>query len=285
MTTASHSTHWKTPSSIEGLRPATQLDLDRAANQMFPGAQAKYLFESGPDHWRVFEGALDIEANFLCDEFLLVFGDVHVKGDYDDHHGSGAFIVMDDLTIGNCLQWGTMYVQGCMTSTGLVFAYYNDHTFEVAGIINAIGVVYFDKAGSLEQMGNVGFYLNSFDDHEQYGDHLLFLDSELFLVGDGIEENTKMHDLYPDFDLVSEWVRAGRSPFRAAVAPHQLLNDIDVAMNYSSSAQAMLDIMDNDILLPRLMALRYELPKAIREKLSQSQDIHVQKILAEMPSS
>jgi hypothetical protein len=274
--------NWMKTSEIGGLRSATQMDLERAASEMFPGAQAKYLFQSGPKNWRVLDGNYHVNRSFLLDECLIVFGDLTIDVDYDDCEGDGSLIVMGDFYVRNCLLWGTLYVRESMYATGLVYAYYNDYTFEVAGTINALGILSFDKAGSLEKIGNVGFYLNSLRYYENYGDHLLFLDTELLLNRDGIDESTKMHNLFPDFVMVREWIHNGRSVFRDEIAQRELLSQIEIAMSYSSSAEAMLAVMGNDRLLPQLMALRFEIPTKVRERLLVSPDPVVQTILNEM---
>ncbi|WP_293909045.1 hypothetical protein [Deinococcus sp.] len=266
-------------SAVVPLRPATQADIDRVKADLPPGTQALYLLESGPDSWRVADGDVTIDASILSTEYVIVFGNLTINGNYDDNSGDGALVVMESLSLEHCTSWGTVYVHAGMTASGLVYAYYNDHTFEVDGKTNARGVLFFDKAGHINP-GVVGFYLNDFDDHDQYGDHLLTLHPDLFVFGDYIEESTKMHNLFPDFGLVRKRLQQGLPIFRAVPAPRELLVDIEIAIDYSSSDNQILAILGGDVLLPRLVAARDELSDTMRTELRTSADPVVQRLLA-----
>jgi hypothetical protein len=266
------------------LRPATQADLDRVTGDLPPGTQAQYLLEDGPDSWRVINGDVTIDANILNTEYVIVFGNLTINGNYDDNSGDGALVVMGSLSLSHCLSWGTVYVHADMTASGLVYAYYNDHTFEINGKTNARGVLFFDKAGHINP-GAVEFYLNDFHEHEQYGDHLLVLHPDLFAFGDYIEDSTRMHHLFPDFGLTAERVRQGLPVFRTPSAPRELLADIEIAMDFSSSDSQILAVLGGDVLLPRLVAARDELSDTVERELLTSADPVVQRLLASAESS
>ena len=94
-----------------------------------------------------------------------------------------------------------------------------------------------------------------------------------------------MHHLFPDFGLTAERVRQGLPVFRTPSAPRELLADIEIAMDYSSSDTQILAVLGGDVLLPRLVAARDELSDTMRTELLTSADPVVQRLLASAESS
>ncbi|MEV7283434.1 hypothetical protein AB0O01_02495 [Streptomyces sp. NPDC093252] len=99
------------------------------------------------DHsWRHHPGDLRLPGDTDLDIALVVEGDLTVDGFLDDHvSGLGMLVVLGDLVVRDLLSWGALYVGGDLRAEGLVFGYYNDFTFEVAGAVHARALVLDDK--------------------------------------------------------------------------------------------------------------------------------------------
>ncbi len=50
------------------------------------------------------------------------------------------------------MSWGSIAVTGTLEASGLVYAYYNDFTFEVGGPVKAKALVVFDKSSNYERV-------------------------------------------------------------------------------------------------------------------------------------
>ena len=270
---------WSKFSAFVPLRPATQADIDR----VWAERVSDYWPDVGPDSWRVAEGDVTIDANILNTEYVIIFGNLIINGNYDDTRGDGALVVMGSLSLDYCMSRGMVYIHAGLTASGLVYANYNDYTFDVTGKTNARGVLFVDKDGHIDP-GVVGFYLNCSYDYDQYGDHLLLLHPDLFLFDDHITEWDVMHSLTPEFQFVRERLEQGLPIFRAVPAPRELLADVEIAMDYSSSDTQILAVLGGDVLLARLVAARYELSDTVRTELRTSADPVVQRLLASAES-
>jgi hypothetical protein len=97
---------------------------------------------------RVHRGDLTIDGSFVNAHALVVDGDLTIRGSYDDYRdgGIGVLVVLGDLRAEHVVSWGSIAVTGTLQATGLVYAYYNDFTFEVAGPVQARALVVFDKS-------------------------------------------------------------------------------------------------------------------------------------------
>lgn len=93
-------------------------------------------------------GDLTVDGSFANTDVLVVDGNLTIRGSYDDHRdgGIGLLVVLGDLRVEHVVSWGGMAVTGALHATGLVYAYYNDYSFEVAGPVTARAVVVFDKS-------------------------------------------------------------------------------------------------------------------------------------------
>ena len=94
------------------------------------------------------KGDLTIDGSFANTHALVVDGNLTIRGSYDDFRGGGIgiLVVLGDLRAEHVVSWGSIAVTGTLEASGLVYAYYNDFTFEVAGPVKARAVVVFDKA-------------------------------------------------------------------------------------------------------------------------------------------
>lgn len=96
------------------------------------------------------KGDLTIDGSFANTHALVVDGNLTIRGSYDDYRGGGIgiLVVLGDLRAEHVVSWGSMAVTGRLDATGLVYAYYNDYSFEVAGPVTARAVVVFDKSNN-----------------------------------------------------------------------------------------------------------------------------------------
>ena len=106
-----------------------------------------YLREQGVQVY-LHKDDLTIDGSFANTHALVVDGHLTIHGSYDDYRngGIGILVVLGDMRAEHVLSWGSMAVAGRLDATGLVYAYYNDYSFEVAGPVTARAVVVFDKS-------------------------------------------------------------------------------------------------------------------------------------------
>ncbi|HVJ61829.1 MAG TPA: hypothetical protein VM555_03865, partial [Tahibacter sp.] len=125
------------------------------------------------------QGDLTLDRSFANDDIVIVDGNLTIRGDYDDYSpGIGVLLVLGDFNVDDVLSWGSIAVAGKLASTGLVYANYNDFTFEVAGTVAARALVVSDKSASY---GNVDAAVEQTDDGLQTGNALRHFVPELMI--------------------------------------------------------------------------------------------------------
>jgi hypothetical protein len=96
--------------------------------------------------WYVHRGDLVVPESVDNDMALVVDGDMIVHGFLDDYVSDvGLLVVLGDLVVRDLVSWGSVYVAGDLRAEGVVYGYYNDYTFEVAGKVHARALVLDDK--------------------------------------------------------------------------------------------------------------------------------------------
>ncbi|MBC3840922.1 hypothetical protein GXW82_13545 [Streptacidiphilus sp. 4-A2] len=99
--------------------------------------------------WYLHSGDLIVPENVDNDLALVVDGDMIVHGFLDDYVAdTGLLVVLGDLVVRDLVSWGSVYVAGDLRAEGVVYGYYNDYTFEVAGEVHARALVLSDKDSS-----------------------------------------------------------------------------------------------------------------------------------------
>ena len=136
-------------------------------------AQMQYYLEEG-FHWYIHRGDLVIDGDFDNDMFLVVEGDLTVRGTYNDYRGdSGHLLVLGDVRAEHVLSWNAFSASGSLYAAGLVLGYYNDFTFEVFGpLIAARGLVMVDKFRDLPDRREVEFSSYEEGDDDPLDAHL-----------------------------------------------------------------------------------------------------------------
>jgi hypothetical protein len=112
------------------------------------GSIVNYL-EDQDIGWYLHSGDLVVPSSVDNDLALVVDGDMIVHGFLDDYVADiGLLVVLGDLVVRDLVSWGSVYVAGDLRAEGVVYGYYNDYTFEVAGQVHARALVLSDKESS-----------------------------------------------------------------------------------------------------------------------------------------
>lgn len=113
--------------------------------------------------WYHHAGDLVVPEDLGNDIALVVDGDLVVHGFLDDHvSGIGLVVVLGDLVVRDLVSWGSVYVAGDLYADGVVYGYYNDFTFEVAGKVHARALVLSDKSNDY-RTGRLEAEIDSYD--------------------------------------------------------------------------------------------------------------------------
>ncbi|MER7734753.1 hypothetical protein ABTX80_28050 [Streptomyces erythrochromogenes] len=127
---------------------------------------ADYLRDTGIG-WQYHAGDLVVPEDLALDIALVVDGDLIVHGFLDDYvRDIGMLVVLGDLVVRDLVSWGSVYVGGDLRAEGIVYGYYNDFTFEVAGEVHARALVLHDKSASYGT-GELGVEVESYHPAEE----------------------------------------------------------------------------------------------------------------------
>lgn len=216
------------------------------------------------------KGDLTIDRSFSNDDVVVVDGNLTVKGDYDDYSpGIGVLLVLGDFTVSNVLSWGSIAVSGKLDSTGAVFAYYNDFTFEVAGPIKARAFLMVDKSGSI---GDVEATVSQMDDEPNTAQALRHFVPEL-MIDDALDKGPDAFDdaapmrAFADWDVAKALVHAGLPLFRDTPAPETLPGDAMKLFDPDTDAATVAKLAAQDRLLAMLAASREKPSLALQKQL------------------
>ncbi|MFF3373547.1 hypothetical protein ACFYXF_11430 [Streptomyces sp. NPDC002680] len=167
------------------------------------------------DHgWYHHAGDLILPDDTDLDIALVVDGDLVVHGFLDDHvSGLGMLVVLGDLVVRDLLSWGALYVGGDLRSQGVVHAYYNDFTFEVAGAVHARALILDDKFGDYRR-GTLGVEIDAYDPTPEQlrAAHEIFVPEVYEEDRDAEEEESESRR--PSYDRIRARLHAGRPLFK-----------------------------------------------------------------------
>ncbi|UXI70073.1 polymer-forming cytoskeletal protein [Tahibacter amnicola] len=230
------------------------------------------------------KGDLVVDGSFSNDDALIVDGNLTIRGSYDDYNpGIGVLLVTGDLRVENLVSWGTVAVNGRLDASGLVYAYYNDFTFEVGGPVKAQALVVYDK---MSDYGPVEAAVVQTHDDIQHAQALRHFVPEL-MIDDVLE-----HD--PEDGEVSAWASYGAATsrihdelplFRESPAPENLPADVNRLLQASVDEATIARLASSDRLLAMVAAAREKLPLTIQRQLLAQGDAKVLELLAGNPST
>lgn len=274
---AAASPRWQLASELQAVGPLPEAER-QALLQRLKGALARYPLAAGD--WHLHPGDLEIADNFDNDLSLVVTGSLRVAGSYDDQRSNlGDLIVLGDLHAEHVLNRGALHVLGDLDARGVVFAYYNDEAFEIAGEVHAAGLVIDDKATEYRP-GRLGFVLpdRRSAGAEEAAAALRWLEPELFTESDALQwfPGEPLEALRPSWEVAVERVHAGEPLLRPEPAPHTLVEQVRVVIAETPAASRLRELAAGDRLLAQLVASRDDLPAAVREALRASSDPVVQ---------
>lgn len=265
------------------LVPAKTADIDAALKRLPKGIGLIRDYVTDPDV-AVYRhaGDLTIDRSFSNDDVVIVEGNLVVQGDYDDYSpGIGVLLVLGDMQVDDVMSWGSLAVTGKLASTGLVYANYNDFTFEVGGDITARALVVSDKSGDwnavkadVVQTDN-GW--NSADALRRFVPELV-IDSLLDRSSedDGVEAQA-------DWDVANKRIRAQQPLFRDTPAPASLVADAGKLIDPKTDAATVAKLAASDRLLALVAAAREKPALALQRQFVAQNDAAVLERLAANP--
>mgnify|MGYP001806442409 FL=1 len=277
---------WVSAATLPGLQPLTVARHAAQAKQL-EGTPIRYLVAAGPEGGQLHAADLVDAGSLDLDVMLVVTGNLHIAGDFDDGRGSGHLIVLGDMAVDNVLSWGALQVGGDLNARGVVFAYYNDFSFGVQGKVNAAGLVVHDKFNGYTA-GKLGFDLgdgNGGEGHDaEAGKALRLLQPALFTDPEVLEldEYSSLGSLGLDYDITHQWVLARRPLLRAQPAPLELVAQAEAAIAADTPVEDLRALIGKDVLLAQLIAARLDVPAALHADLLAVDDPIVQRWMAQV---
>ena len=173
------------------------------------------------------QGDLTIDASFVNTHALVVDGNLTIRGSYDDYRGGGIgiLLVLGDVRAEHVVSWGSIAVTGTLDATGLVYAYYNDFSFEVGGPVKARAVVVFDKSTNNPRIDGT---INQSDGRNDAALAVRHFVPELMIedILDSTEADGTELLAVASYDTARKRIAAGLPIFREQPAPESLANDV-----------------------------------------------------------
>lgn len=184
-------------------------------DRLAPGAQIHPYLADQHLGWYHHPGDLVVPENVHHDIALVVDGDLVIHGFLDDYV-AGILVVLGDLVVRDLVSWGAVYVAGNLYADGIVYGYYNDYTFEVAGEVHARALVLSDKSSDY-RVGRVEAEIDSYyPTKEQFRAAREILVPEVYDDGARRAKKGKRPKLdRPDYMLVRQRLHARRPLFQA----------------------------------------------------------------------
>jgi hypothetical protein len=205
------------------------------------------------------KGDLTIDGSFDNGHVLIVDGNLTIRGSYDDYReGIGIVVVLGDMRAEHVISWGSIAVAGTLEASGLVYAYYNDFTFEVAGPVKAKALVVFDKSSNYER---VDAAIIQTDDDEGVDSTALAVRHfvpELMIedVLDKTDANTTALSAVASYEAARKRIAAGQPIFRDTPGPESLAADVLRLFAPKVDAATMARLAKADRLLAMIVATR-----------------------------
>lgn len=172
-------------------------------------------------------GDLTIDGSFANTDVLVVDGNLTIRGSYDDYRGGGIgiLVVLGDMRADHVVSWGGMAVTGALHATGLVYAYYNDYSFEVAGPVTARAVVVFDKSTNSPRIDAA---IRQTDDGDGAALAVRHLVPELMVedILDKTDDDATELRAVASYDVARARVAAGLPIFRERPGAESLAGDV-----------------------------------------------------------
>jgi hypothetical protein len=229
------------------------------------------------------KGDLTIDGSFDNGHILVVDGNLTIRGSYDDYRdGIGIIVVLGDMRAEHVVSWGSIAVTGTLEASGLVYAYYNDFTFEVAGTVKARALVVFDKSTNYERV-DVRFLQT--DDGENSALAVRHFVPELMIEDVLDKTDADTADLYAvaSYEAARKRIEAGQPIFRDTLGPESLAEDVVRLYKPKVDAAMMARLAKADRLLAMVVATKETVPVDVQKEMAASGDAAVLELLAKNP--
>ncbi|HJU39711.1 MAG TPA: hypothetical protein VJ724_09075, partial [Tahibacter sp.] len=227
-------------------------------------------------------GDLALDRSFSNDDVVIVEGNLTIDGDYDDDSpGTGVLVVLGDMKADDVMSWGSLAVAGKLASTGLVYANYNDFTFEVGGAITARALVVSDKAGDWNA---VDARVVQTDDGWNSAEALRHFVPELMV--DSLVDSSEPGEpvqAQADWGVANKRIRALQPLFRDPPGPATLAADAGKLLDPATDAATVAKLAATDRLFALLAASRGKPSLALQQQLLAQNDAAVLERLAANP--
>ena len=248
---------------------ATAADLARLRERLGRNnSQLLPALENADAGWRIHRGDITLERPLSNRHALIVEGSLRTPA-YDDNAGrsTGALIVTGNLALEHAICWGDTHVGGDLRATGLVYAYYNDHPFEVEGTVAARALLAFDKSARYTLANTGGIELDS-DQIDETGmrDRALREFAPL-PVARALDDDPDLTTFLPEFDACCALIRQGAPVFRPSPAKPDLAERLAPVLAEEIDSATLTNLLGTDPLMDLLAAARPELSRTAQERL------------------
>jgi hypothetical protein len=283
---------WRTSNDLIRRSPAPWSRLDKAGIEAVVERLPKSL-SLIPDYLRdkdvrvhLHKGDLTIDGSFANDHVLVVDGNLTIRGSYDDFRGDGTgiLVVLGDLRAEHVVSWGSIAVTGTLEASGLVYAYYNDFTFEVAGPVRARALIVFDKATNDPHVDAPVVQTDEGDGAALAVRHFV---PELMIedVLDKTDAETPALRAVASYEAARKRIAAGQPIFREQPGPESLAGDVLRLFAPRVDAATMARLARADRLLAMVIATRESVPVEVQQQLAASGDAAILERLAANPKA
>lgn len=262
-------------------------------SQYFESAEDDLDFDN--QTWVYYKGNLKVNGNFFnSNKGIIVEGNLIVEGLYYDEES--ALFVTGNMQAHNVASQYTFYVGSNLTSKGIVYAYYNDYSFEVGK--NLISRVFInDDRGVNCQNIQSQFTIDGEDDSSK---ELLDLArnilpdlyiynltrSEFFPDKNQTLKDYEFYD-YPTIEAVINFTQKNTNIFREKTVSATVLNNELAIASTPANKNELIKITGNqkiDTLTAMFYASRNDLPDEVIRNLIQRKNDAVLQALALNPS-
>ena len=283
---------WRTSSDLIARSPASFPRLDQAGIDAVVGRLPRSLslirdyLRNGDARVNRHRGDMTIDGSFANTHVLVVGGNLTIHGSYDDFRGGGIgiLVVLGDLRAEHVVSWGAIAVTGTLEAAGLVYAYYNDFTFEVAGPVKARALVVSDK--STNEL-RIEAPVVQTDDAPGAALAVRHFVPELMIEGvlDKTDADTAALDAVASYDAARTRIAAGQPIFRERPGPESLAADLLRLFKPGLDAATMARLAKADRLLAMVIAASESVPVEVQRQLAASGDAAILERLAANPTA
>jgi hypothetical protein len=234
------------------------------------------------------KGDLTIDGSFDNSHILVIDGNLTISGSYDDYRGgTGILVVLGDMRAEHVISWGSIAVTGNLQAAGLVYAYYNDFTFEVGGTVKARALVIFDKSSNYERVEATVVQTDDGEDDDKTPMAVRHFLPELMIedVLDKTDADTTTLYAMPSYDDAKKRIEAGEPIFRDQPGPESLAADVVRLFSPNVDAATMTRLAKADRLLAMVVATKESVPVAVQQEFAASGDAAILELLAKNPKA